>query len=109
MNIKHTKDEVKIFKSIIMKKHIVIIVLFILNTLVSKSQTEEKYLCFSDIKLSYVHSSKGGSGYYKANMQTIIPYGIGLSGTFKICKRIYIDIGLTYKKEKKMKHGIHQV
>lgn len=82
-----------------MKNKIFILILLIFNISIGKSQTDEKKSGFYDFKISYIYSSKGGLGSYNNHEQIKIPYGLGLSCTFKIYKRFYSEFGLAYKTE----------
>jgi len=82
-----------------MKIRLLIAVIFIFNITIGKSQIEEKKSGFYDLKLSYVYSSKGSHGDYFIKNETLIPYGLGLSCTYKFNKRIYSELGFAYKTE----------
>jgi len=90
-----------------MKNKIFILIFLIFNITIVKSQTNEKTSGFYDFKLSYVYSSKGYISAYKDHLEVKIPYGLGLSCSYKFNKRIYSELGITYKTEgKKIEKGI---
>lgn len=90
-----------------MKIRLLIAIIIIFNIAIVKSQTDEKKSGFYDFKLSYVYSSKGSHGDYFIKNETLIPYGLGLSCTYKFNKRIYSELGFAYKTEgEKIEKGI---
>lgn len=82
-----------------MKKKSILLMFFVLYIIIVKSQTEEKKSGFYDLKLYYVYSTKGMPGKFRKNMNIKIPFGLGLSSTFKIYKRSYSELGLTFQTE----------
>lgn len=80
-----------------MKTRLLIIILLVLITKTTISQTSEKNTGFSDIKLSYALSSMSAGGDHFIKDETMIPFGIAFETNYSLSKKLSFSLGLEYR------------
>jgi hypothetical protein len=79
--------------------HLTRYLLFVLLVFAETLLFSQNIITLNKISLSYVFSTLNTGGIYKYNYNSSIYKGYGAFGTFKLCDTLYIETGITIKKE----------